>query len=518
MGPASETPGELAPEPASGRGAAGGALAGFVAAGLAVATSEIAGTVLNRTRPSVVGAIANRLVVMWAGSLKSFAVDTFGTHDKAALLTGVVVVSLIVGSVLGIVARRLRWLPLLVFLAFAIVGIVASDADPLASTGDAIIASLLGAIVGSVALSYLLAARPRREVQSTDRRRFLAGSAAFGAVAIGAALVSRSLRKAARIIVDLTQLPRAKKSTPVPVAQPFTVSGLTPYVTPNPRFYRIDTATFLPVIDVRTWKLTIDGLVDTPKTFTYADLLSMDLIEEPITIACVSNEVGGHLVGNALWRGVPLAHLLDEVGVHADATQIVGRSVDDFTVGIPTATALDGRTAMVAIGMNGEPLPQPHGYPARLIVAGLYGYASATKWLSEINLTRLEDFNSFWVDRGWAKNGPIETETRIDVPASGAQVPASSVSVAGVAWAPTIGIQKVEVKIDNGPWRAARLGAVASDNTWVQWLYQWDGATPGDHVIGARATDARGVVQTEDTAPPNSSGATGYPYRGFTVA
>ncbi len=509
---------DAAPEHTTRRGVAAGALAGFVAAGLAVATSEIAGTVLNRTRPSVVGAIADRLVVMWAGSLKTFAVNTFGTHDKAALLTGIVVVSLILGSVLGIVARRLRWLPPLVFLAFAIVGIVAADADPLASTGDAIVASLLSAVVGSTALAYLLTSHPRPDVAPTDRRRFLVGSSAFGAAAIGATLVSRSLRKAARIVVDLTQLPGAKRATGVPAVQPFTVTGLTPYVTPSPRFYRIDTATFLPVIDVRSWKLTIDGLVDKPKTFTYADLLTMDLIEEPITIACVSNEVGGHLVGNALWRGVPLAHLLDQVGVHADATQIVGRSVDDFTVGIPTATALDGRIAMIAIGMNGEPLPQPHGYPARLIVAGLYGYASATKWLSEINLTRRDDFDSFWVDRGWAKDGPIRTETRIDVPESGAQVPAGSIAVAGVAWAPNVGIQKVEIKIDNGPWRQARLGAVASRNTWVQWLYQWDGATPGDHVIGARATDSDGAVQTEDTAPPDPSGATGYPYRGFTVA
>ena len=516
MSRAADAP-DVADAPRSHPGALARSIAGVVAAGLALATTEIAGTVLNRTRPSVIGAIANRLIVMWAGSLKNVAVDLFGTNDKAALLTGIVVVSLAVGAILGLVGRRLQWVPPLGFLVFAIVGMAAADADPLASTRDAIISSLLGALLGSIAVALLLRNRAANVSLSNERRDFVVGASAVAAVAIGATLLSRSLRTVGRVVTNLAGLPSPKKATPVPDAQPFTVPGLTPYLTPSSGLYRIDTATFVPQVEAASWRLKIDGLVDKPKTFTYADLLSMDLIEEPITIACVSNDVGGHLVGNALWRGVPLAHLLDAVGVHPDATQIVGRAVDDFTVGFPTATALDGRVAMVALGMNGEPLPAVHGYPARLIIAGLYGYVSATKWLAEINLTRRDDFNAFWIDRGWSKDGPIKTETRIDVPASGTAVPAGAVEIAGVSWEPSVGVSKVEVQIDRGPWRQARLGAVGSRNTWVQWLYTWDGATAGDHIVAARATDRNGVTQTDQTAPPEPSGATGYPYRGFQV-
>jgi hypothetical protein len=263
--------------------------------------------------------------------------------------------------------------------------------------------------------------------------------------------------------------------------------------------------------------MTIGGMVDRPVTFTYADLLGMDLVEEPVTLTCVSNEVGGHLIGNAVWRGVPLTKLLDEAGIQSGATQIVGRSVDDFTVGFPTEMALDGRTAMIAVGMNGEPLPVRHGFPARLVVAGLYGYVSATKWLKEITLTRLEDFDAYWIPRGWSKLGPIKTESRVDIPRSGAKMPPGKMTIAGVAWAPSRGISKVEVSIDEGPWLAARLGEVASKNTWVQWLYDWDNAKTGSHAVSVRATDGTGEVQTEQPATPAPDGASGYHYRGFTV-
>jgi DMSO/TMAO reductase YedYZ molybdopterin-dependent catalytic subunit len=304
---------------------------------------------------------------------------------------------------------------------------------------------------------------------------------------------------------------------PLPAAQPFSVDGLSPYVTPNGDFYRIDTAIFVPQVDAATWKLTIKGKVDHTVSFTYADLLAMPLIEQPVTLACVSNDVGGPLVGNAVWLGVPLTKLLDRAGVHSDATQIVGRSVDDFTVGFPTEKAYDGRVAMVAVGMNGEPLPVTHGFPARLVVAGLYGYVSATKWLKDIELTRLEDYDAYWVPRGWSKEAPIKLQSRVDVPRSGATIPAGPTSIAGVAWDPSVGVSKVEVQLDDGAWNVAELGDVASKNTWVQWRYQWS-ATPGQHVAAVRAYDANGQVQTDVPSPPDPNGATGYHYRGFNVS
>jgi hypothetical protein len=243
----------------------------------------------------------------------------------------------------------------------------------------------------------------------------------------------------------------------------------------------------------------------------------MELVEEPVTLACVSNDVGGPLIGNAVWRGVPLPRLLERAGVQPGATQIVGRSVDNFTVGFPTEKALDGRTAMVAVGMNGEPLPVTHGFPARLVVAGLYGYVSATKWLKEIQLTRLEDFDAYWVPRGWDKEAPIKLSARVDVPRGGITIPAGRVSIAGVAWSPSVGVNKVEVQVDDGPWNVAELGEAASKNTWVQWRYPWD-ATRGEHVVAVRAYDTNGQVQTDVAAAPAPNGAAGYHYRGFNVS
>jgi DMSO/TMAO reductase YedYZ molybdopterin-dependent catalytic subunit len=484
------------------------ALAGVVSAGLALAVTELVSVIGSRHRPSVVSAVASRFVDLTAGALKDFAVSVFGTNDKAALLTGVVVVSLLLGALLGISGARRRWVVVAGFAAFGILGAICGAADPQGSTTVLVIASLVGALVGIAALAVLLpmaitaptatgpatstAQDPR--VKVADRRTFLAVAGGVGLAAAATGFLSRRLRgtSVATKSRAATVLPPAGRSVPVPATQPVSADGLTPYVTTNADFYRIDTAIFVPQVDASTWKMTIGGMVDHPVTFTYADLLRMDLVEEPVTIACVSNEVGGHLIGNALWRGVSLAKLLDQAGVQSGATQIVGRSVDDFTVGFPTEKALDGRTAMIAVGMNGEPLPVKHGFPARLIVAGLYGYVSATKWLKEITLTRLEDFDAYWVPRGWSKLGPIKTESRVDIPRSGATMPAGKISIAGVAWAPTRGISRVEVSIDKGPWLEARLGEVASKNTWVQWLYDWTDAKPGSHMVSVRATDGTG--------------------------
>nr|MBA3287491.1 molybdopterin-dependent oxidoreductase [Acidimicrobiia bacterium] len=303
-------------------------------------------------------------------------------------------------------------------------------------------------------------------------------------------------------------LPRPSRAATPPPTQPFEVDGLSPYVIPNADFYRIDTALTTPQVDADRWKLRLTGLVDRPLELDYEELLSLDSIEETVTIACVSNEVGGRLVGNAVWQGVPLAALLERAGVQATATQIVGRSVDGFTAGFPV-DVVNGRTALVAYAMNGEPLPADHGYPARLIVAGLYGYVSATKWLEEIELTTWEAFDGYWVPRGWSKEGPIKTASRIDVPRSGARLVAGPQPIAGVAWAPSRGIDLVEVQVDDGSWQRAELGRVASGNTWVQWRLEWE-AEPGEHIIRVRATDGDGVTQTEETAAPAPNGASGW--------
>ena len=280
---------------------------------------------------------------------------------------------------------------------------------------------------------------------------------------------------------------------------------------PNDRFYRIDTALLTPSVNVATWSLTVKGMVDREVTLTYADLAELPLFEQYVTIACVSNEVGGNLVGNAKWTGVKLREVLDMAGVQAGATQLVGRSVDGGTAGMPTEWVMNAeREPMIALKMNDELLPKIHGFPARLIVPGLYGYVSATKWLAELELTTLEAFDGYWVPLGWSKEGPILTQSRIDVPSSGQQVPAGRVAIAGVAWAPDRGVSKVEVAID-GQWQECKLSTPISKATWVQWLYAWDTTNVplGAHTIEVRATDGTGNVQTDQVTPPAPDGARG---------
>jgi DMSO/TMAO reductase YedYZ molybdopterin-dependent catalytic subunit len=300
----------------------------------------------------------------------------------------------------------------------------------------------------------------------------------------------------------------------IPVAASFELEGLTPVVVPNADFYRIDTAIVVPRVDLDGWSLSFSGMVDNPYSINFDELMELPMVERYVTLSCVSNEVGGKLVGNARWLGVPLKDLLDRAGVQAGADQLVARSVDDFTVGFPTAAASDGREALLAVGMNGEALPLEHGFPARLVVSGLYGYVSATKWISEIELTTWDGFDAYWVPRGWSKEAPIKTQSRIDTP--GRRIEPGEHYIAGVAWSPNVGIARVEVEVDTAGWQEAELTEPLSEDAWVQWRLRYDFG-PGSHRIRVRATDATGFTQGENHVPPAPNGAEGWHTVSITV-
>ncbi len=515
--------GSTEPSPSSGPRATPleGAIAGVVAAGVALGVSELVCGIAG-TGPTLVTAVGTQFIDRYAASLKDLAIQLFGTNDKAALITGIVIVCLALGAVLGKATVRRWWVGVVGFAVFGAIGLWSYLDSPLGSAGTGVVAALLSTAAGIGTLLGLLrllrvgrvALGPTPPTdQASSRRLFLTAAGSLAVIAAGAAVLGKRFGRSD--VVEQaranTALPAAATSTP-PVAPsgPFPdVPGLSTLITPNTDFYRIDTALTVPQVDVADWKLTINGMVDNEVSFTYDELVAMADFEDTVTMQCVSNEVGGNLVGNATWQGVHLKTLLDKAGVQEGATQIIGHSVDDFTAGFPTQIGLDGRTAMVAVAMNGEPLPAEHGFPARLIVAGLYGYVSATKWLDTIYLVPWEEFDGYWITRGWAKEGPIKIASRIDVPRSGATVDAGQQPIAGVAWQPDVGITKVEVQVDDAPWQPAQLGDATSDDTWVQWYVPW-AATSGEHKIRVRATNAKGEVQTDQRADPAPDGATGY--------
>ena len=509
-------------------------LAGAAAAAVALAVGELV-SAFGPSGQSLVGGVGNEIVDRAAGGIVRFAIELFGTADKTVLVIGIVVISLLLGAWLGRLTLDRPWAAPVGFGVFGLLGLVAGIRDPLSSDA-VVVASVICAVgAGSLTLWFLLriarvggvspvpSAGPRERPgdDKATRRAFFGWTAAAGAFSVTAALAARSLSgrsnvQAVRDAIDLPPVVRAGNQIPPATTDAFAVDGLTPFIVPNEDFYRIDTALIVPQVDVDSWKLSVTGMVDRPFELGFDELLAQSTTEDIVTLSCVSNEVGGSLVGNAVWQGVPLRTLLDRAGIQSDATQIVGQSVDGFTAGFPTEAAYDGRVALVAVGMNGEPLPARHGFPARLVIAGLYGYVSATKWLREIRLTRWEDFDGYWVPRGWSKEGPVKTQSRIDVPRSGADLSAGATPIAGVAWAPTRGIAKVEVQVDDGEWQTARVGDPMSDSTWVQWLLDWD-AQPGQHTLRVRATDGTGETQTSDVARPDPNGATGWHTRRVTV-
>jgi DMSO/TMAO reductase YedYZ molybdopterin-dependent catalytic subunit len=494
-----------------------GAVAGLIAAGVALGVAElVAGLVRGTTSPVIsVGELVIEHTPSW---MKDFAIERFGTNDKPALIAGTLVLLAVFAVVIGALATRRLWIGLVGIGAFGVVGIAAALTRPNAEA-VAVVPTVVGTLAALVALAYLVRGRLRpgdvvavRPPNEFDRRRFLLSAAVISGAVVAAGGVGRLLQQrfdvgAARS--DLSLPPPASPAAAVPAGAELGVPGISSFTTPNDVFYRIDTALVAPQVQPDGWRLRIHGMVDRELTFSYQDLVERELVERDITLVCVSNEVGGPYVGNARWLGVPLADLLREAGVQDGADQLVSRSVDGWTAGTPTSVVMDGRDALVAIGMNGEPLPIVNGFPARMVVPGLYGFTSATKWLTDLELTTFDAYDAYWVQRGWAREAPIKTLTRIDTPQGLAKLAAGTVPVAGMAWAPHTGIEAVEVRIDQGPWQPARLGEVPSSDTWRQWVYEWD-ATPGSHTIEARATNADGEVQTEDRAEPIPDGASGW--------
>jgi DMSO/TMAO reductase YedYZ molybdopterin-dependent catalytic subunit len=501
------------------------AIAGAVATVAAVGFSELTAAIVSAQ--SLVAAVGGVVINLQPAGAKEFVVGLFGQNDKVALELLIVVVAVGIGALLGIVASRSFVLGASGFAAFALLGFVASTADPTTSPALSAAVAAVAAVVGIQALSWLLGpARipgradsagtetdARRGMPDWSRRGLLIRAGGLAAVSIVAGIGGRRLIDANRSAPATggTVIPPPGEVAALPPGASLEIEGLTPIVVPNESFYRIDTALIVPSVDVATWSLRVHGLVDRETTLTYEELVDLPMFEQYVTIACVSNEVGGDLVGNAKWTGVRLRDVLDMAGVQASASQLVGRSVDGFTAGLPTAWVTDpAREPMIAVEMNDEVLPRAHGFPARLIVPGLYGYVSATKWLAELELTTWDAFNGFWIPRGWSKEAPILTQSRIDVPRPGG-VPAGRVVVAGVAWAPDRGISKVEVGID-GQWRECMLSRPISDATWVQWTYAWDATAsgPGDHTMAVRATDGDGVTQPEQRTRPDPDGARGW--------
>ena len=509
-------------------------LSGLLGAAVALGTTELVAGIFERV-PSLIETVAQAVIDLSPQPVVKFGIEVFGTYDKIALAVGIVVISLVLGLALGAATRRRRWVMPLAMVVFAAIGVAAATRDTTAEGGYAIVAGLLAIVAGTLTTWWLLdrADEPAGtlamdEVRDDDaplpplmagRRGFVLGATGAAAAAVIAPSLGRRL--AERFNVEAV---RSEIALPTATTTPETVAtldpadqirGLSRLYTPNDEFYRIDTAFSTPQIDPADWSLKIDGFVDNPLEITFDELVELSTHEADVTLSCVSNRVGGDLVGNAKWLGVPLSDLLDRAGVQPEGQQIFSRSVDGWTSGFPVQAAYDGRNALVAIGMNGEPLPIEHGFPARLVIAGLYGYVSATKWLDRISLTGWNTDHGYWIPRGWSKEGPIKTQSRIDTVSDAAGI-AGQVTIAGVAWAPTRGIEKVECSIDGGPWLEAELGPAVSEESWRQWWLDWSGET-GQHQVVVRATDGTGAVQTDERRPPAPNGATGHHDRTFTI-
>ena len=514
-------------------GAWRGAVAGVASAGLLFAVAEFL-SVFFAPASSPFTAVGSTFIDFTPPWLKDFAIATFGTSDKAVLVLAMAVAAAAASALIGLAARKsLRTATLLVLavaLAMAACVLTRAGAGPLD-----VLPLLAGTAAGLWVLRMLTdeageAAKPdgpdRRERPNSpvrpSRRAFLAGSAAVAGAAvvlgIGGTLLSRTRNKV-NAVRGALKLPAAHtKAAPLPAGVQAPVPGVVPFVTPAADFYRIDTALVPPDVDPAGWSLRVHGMVEAEFTMGFGELLASELVEAYVTLACVSNEVGGNLVGNAKWLGLPLREVLARAKPLPGADMVLSTSVDGFTASTPLPVLQDGRDALLAVGMNGEPLPVDHGFPVRMVVPGLYGYVSATKWVVDLEVTTFAAQTAYWTTRGWSALGPVKTASRIEVPADGAQLPAGRVALGGTAWAQTRGISRVEIQFDGGAWQPAELAAEASVDTWRQWSFIWNDAPAGRHAVRVRSYDAAGALQVQKEAPPAPDGATGWHAISFTLS
>jgi len=504
------------------------ALAGLISAAAGLALAEL-GALIIAPQSSPLLAIGSLVIDLTPPAVKYAVIAAFGTNDKAFLLVVLAVLLAIVAAGAGVLEfRRPPWgVVIVILLGFVATIAVTSRAQSGALWAAPTVIGMIGAcLVLRVAIRRLrewsTATESTAPVTGPTRRSFLLllGGIGAGAVVVG---IGARIANAASVAVDTIReaisLPKpATPAAPIPAGASLDVRGISPLVTPNANFYRIDTALQVPAVDPSSWRLRVTGMVENEIEISFDELLALPLTETIVTLMCVSNEVGGNLIGNAVWLGYPIRELLARAKPLKGADMVLSRSVDGFTASTPLEILLEeDRDSILAVGMNGAPLPPEHGFPVRMVVPGLYGYVSATKWVTELQVTTFSKATAYWTDRGWSEKGPIKIGSRIDVPTGRAIADGGTVAVAGVAWAQHTGISGVEVSVDGGDWEPARLAAPISDDTWVQWVYEWD-AAPGDHTLQARATDSTGELQSGKQVGVVPDGAEGFHTISVTVS
>lgn len=498
------------------------ALAGVVAAALAVGIGHLVAALINPVASPLL-AVGSALIDAAPTPAKEYAVRTFGTADKPILVGTVALVVAVFGGGVGLVAWHR---PRMAAVAIGLLGVAGAGTALTRGPATDAIPSVLAGVAGIVALHLLrkplLTVRSRSNpvdaAKGRPRRGFLSalGATAIAAAAagVGGVVVDR-LREAGAVARRTLGLP-SPSSPARPLPQGVQVPGVAPFTTPSPDFYRVDISLITPHIDAAAWTLTIDGMVDSPIVLTYAELLTFPLIERDITLTCVSNEVGGPYLSTGRWLGVPFSEIIKRVGVRAGVDQVYSSSLDSgYTCSTPFRAVSDGRDAMIAVGLNGEPLPDERGYPARMLVPGLFGFVSATKWLRRIEFTTYAQRTAYWTERGWATDAPVLTQSRIEVPRSLGTLSKDHPVIAGVAWAQHRGIAKVEIRIDDGGWKPATLAADGGIDLWRQWLFPYSGPA-GLHSAEVRATDLDGNTQPEERTKVFPDGARGWHQIQFT--
>jgi DMSO/TMAO reductase YedYZ molybdopterin-dependent catalytic subunit len=503
-------------------------IAGVAAASVSLGVAQLVGIPFG-ARADARAAIGSVAVDLTPGPIKEWAIQTLGSLDKLFVAIVVLVVIATIAAIAGTLETQRRPLGSAAIAAAGVLGCIAVLSRQGATALDTI-PTVAGAVCGVAALRLLIRRFwPGRgdpedsadyDGPDAGRRRLVVfGLLGFGVVSgVAGAVITRLLHSVAADRNSFT-LPRPRTSAP-PIPADVQPSGvaLPSFITSSADFYRVDTALSVPQLSHRDWRLRIHGMVDRAATYSFGDLADFDVVEMATTLTCVSNPVGGKLISTGIWTGYRVADLLAVAGVHADADMVLSTSIDGFTAGTPVDALTDGRDALLAVGLNGQPLPVEHGYPARLVVPGLYGYVSATKWVVEMELTRFDRAEAYWTRQGWAPRGPIKTESRIDVPKGGQKVPMAPLVFGGVAWAQNRGVRAVEVRIGDGAWQPAELGASYSNETWRLWRFHWQAKSPGKHTITVRATDNTGATQTADQVGTVPDGATGWHTVNFTVA